>query len=122
MYIVVQGTVGIFLSLPPANGQAEWASHNKLLAQFSPESKSPWFGEAVLNAYAINPTTAASGAEPPLAKRGAGAFTLQTTQLLSMHISKAERFIQMVPEFVQMNKAYQDAYKKTNEINHGKSK
>ena len=106
MYIVARGTVGIFLSLPPADGAA-WATHNKLLAQFSSDSKSPWFGETALFGQ--------EGQPPPT--RGAGAFTLQATQLLSVHVSKAKQFIAALPEFAQMNKAYQKAYNKTNQLN-----
>ena len=107
-YIVVSGLVGIFLEIatsdPAKDGES--SSSHKLLAQFSPESKSPWFGEAAI--------LATDGQELP--RRGASAFTLQQTQLLSIHSSKAKRFIEVVPEFFEMNATYQKAYSKTNQL------
>jgi signal-transduction protein with cAMP-binding, CBS, and nucleotidyltransferase domain len=97
MYIVVSGVVGIF---------KEIGGKNVLLAQFTHESKSPWFGETALFAVEGQPTP----------RRGAGAFSLANTQLLSVDISKAKRFIEAVPEFAQMNAAYQKAYNKTNQL------
>ena len=44
------------------------------------------------------------------------AFVRSRMQLLSVDISKAKRFIEAVPEFAQMNAAYQKAYNKTNQL------
>ena len=43
-------------------------------------------------------------------------FSLAPTQLLSVHISKAAKFIETVPEFAQMQATYQKAYNKTNQL------
>ena len=112
MYIVVKGSVGIFLSLPPKEADAEWVTNNKMLAEFTKDSKAPWFGEAALFAVFAN--------EQP--KRGAGAFTLQRTQLLSVHVSMAKKFIECLPQFADMNKVALKSYSKMNAINHNSTK
>jgi len=117
MYIIVKGAVGIFLELPTSTTDVAWTHKNKLLAQFTPESKSPWFGEAALFAESHTP---AVGHQAQVTRRGAGAFTLEATQLFSVHVSHAKKFMHALPEFVQMNAAYQKAYKRTNELNHGR--
>ena len=105
MYVVVSGRVGIFKRRPgePANpGSETWASQNMLLAEFSPDAKSPWFGETALFNQA---------------PRQATAFTVESTQLLSCHRSQAQKMKQLIPEFFQMNATYSKAYKVTNQLN-----
>ena len=89
----------------------EIKGRNVLLAQFTHESKSPWFGETALFAVEGQPTP----------RRGAAAFTTAPTQLLSVHISRVKKFIDTVPEFAQMQATYQKAYNKTNQLTAQKS-
>ena len=107
-YIVLSGQVGIFLEIPTdadgSSGPSAAPSAHKLIAHFSPASKSPWFGEAAILA----------GQGQPLPTRGASAFTLEQTQLLSVDRMKAGRFIDLLPEFLEMTAAYQKAYSKSN--------
>ena len=111
MYIVISGRVTIFKrrvgGTPQPSDRVDptdstWAKQNMLLAEFSPQSKSPWFGEVAI--FDQSP-------------RSASAFTVESTELLSVHMSQAKRLIQLIPEFFQMNAAYRAAYNVTNQLN-----
>ena len=111
MYIVISGRVTIFKrrvgGAPQPSDRVDptdstWAKQNMLLAEFSPQSKSPWFGEVAI--FDQSP-------------RSASAFTVESTELLSVHMSQAKRLIQLIPEFFQMNAAYRAAYNVTNQLN-----
>jgi len=140
MYIVVSGSVGIFkeksAAAPPASAELPvfssaapvstptgsdrgderareeevaqaaraktWADCNVLLAEFTPQSKHPWFGEAVFLEQKV---------------RSATAFTLESTQLLSVHISQAAKLMELVPSFFKMNSSFGSVYQKTNQLN-----
>ena len=80
-----------------------WASQNMLLAECNQQSKNPWFGETALF----------NDGRP----RGATAFTLEQTQLLSVHCSQAKKLQEIIPEFFRMNLAYSTVYKKVNQLN-----
>lgn len=80
-----------------------WASRNVLLFVYDQESKNPWFGETALFA----------DSRP----RGATAFTLQQTQLLSVNMNKSKQLEEILPEFFRMNLAYNNVYKKVNQLN-----
>ena len=79
---------------------------------FTKDSKAPWFGEAALLAVDAD--------EQP--KRGAGAFTLQRTQLFSVHVSLARKFFDCLPQFLDMNKVALKSYSKMNQVNHNSAK
>jgi len=80
-----------------------WASRNVLLAECNMQAKNPWFGETALF----------NDGRP----RGATAFTLEQTQLLSVHCSQTNKLKEIIPEFFRMNLAYSTVYKKVNQLN-----
>jgi len=124
MYIVVSGRVGIFKrkqggNEPGASAGAEedtWASCNVLLAEFEPHSKSPWFGESALFP-SVQEGASAHGAAPVAAPRSGTAFTVQSTQLLSVHTSQARKVYELIPGFFKMNQTFKAAYAMTNQLN-----
>ncbi len=98
---------------PPAEPAAEgskgdplresWAKRNVMLAECNQHSKNPWFGETALF----------NDGRP----RGATAFTVAESWLLSVNCSHARKLQEIIPEFFRMNLAYSNVYKKVNQLN-----
>jgi len=116
MYIVVSGRVSIFkrkqgdlsTNAKGAHPSDEtWAARNMHMADFSPGAKSPWFGEVAL----FNRDSAELGL------RTANAFTVETTQLLSVHASQAKKLYELIPAFFKMNVSANEAYDIANQLN-----
>jgi len=109
MYIVVSGRVSIFKRKQGAlstnakgahPNDETWAARNMHMADFSPGAKNPWFGEVAL----FN----RSSVEASL--RTDNAFTVESTQLLSVHVSQAKKLYELIPAFFNMHVSANAAY------------
>ena len=131
MYIVLKGSVGIFKRKAPSILMQEAAAasggsggddgkdgkgapdlaREQFLAEFSSQSKYPWFGEAAL----AGGGDGTSHTAPP---RGGTAFTFEPTHLLTLRAgAEGKRLLEALPEFARMLNVGAKAYKVTNQLN-----